>query len=230
MITNSEMTEMKNEVISVVDEAQTYNIKTQDDYNRLSGFLLGVKGLQKKVCDAFDPICDAAHKAWKTAVAQRKEQLDPLEQAEKILKSRGVEFLTEQERIREEAERKAREEAEAAELKRKAELEAQAKRHEANGNIEKAEARREAAEQVFIAPRPVVAAIQKAEGQSIKETWSAEVTDINALVKAVAEGRAPISFIKADEVALNKQAKSTKDNFPIPGVKFFSTRTMSVRV
>lgn len=227
---NTELAVIEKEIGSVVAEANSFVIKTQEDYDRMSGFLVGIKGLIKKVGESFDPICDAAHKAWKTAVAQRKEQLDPLEQAERIVKQRGVEFLTEQQRIQEEAERKARAEAEAAERKRKAELEEQAKRHEANGNIAKAEERREMAEQVFIAPRPVVANVIKAEGQSLKEVWSAEVVDLHALIKAVAEGRAPITFVIADQVALNKQAKSTKNAFPIPGVKFFSTKSMSVRV
>jgi len=222
--------EVKQEITDVVQQANGFVIKTQEDYDRVSAFLVGVKKLIKKVGEAFDPIVEANHKAWKTAVAQRKEQLDPLESAERIVKARGVEFLTEQERIRAEAERKAREEAEAAERKRRAELEAQAKRHEANGNLEKAEQRREMAEQVFVAPRPVVAGAIKAEGQSLKEVWSAEVVNLAALVKAVAEGRAPITLVMADQTALNKQAKATKDAFPIPGVRFFSTKQMSVRV
>lgn len=222
--------ETKKEITDVVAQAQGFVIKTQDDYDKMSVFLVGVKKLIKKVGEAFDPVVEAAHKSWKVAVAQRKEQLDPLEQAERIVKSRGVEFLVEQERIRAEEERKARAEAEAAERKRKAELEAQAQRHEANGNIAKAEERREMAEQVFVAPRPVVAGAIKAEGQSLKEVWSAEVVDLAALVKAVAEGRAPITLVMADQTALNKQAKATKDAFPIPGVRFFSTKQMAVRV
>lgn len=227
---NNELAVIEKEINDVVVQANSFQIKTQEDYDKVSVFLVGVKNLIKKVGEAFDPVCDAAHKSWKVAVAQRKEQLDPLEQAEKIIKYRATEFLIEQNRIREEAERKAREEAESAERKRKAELEAQAARHEANGNIEKAEQRRELAEQVFIAPRPVVANVIKAEGQSLKEVWSAEVTDLHALIKAVAEGRAPITLVMADQSALNKQAKATKNAFPIPGVRFFSTKQMSVRV
>lgn len=226
---DTEIAVIEKEIGNVVTEANSFLIKTQSDYDKVSAFLVTVKGLIKKVGEAFDPICDSAHKTWKTAVAQRSEQLDPLQNAEKIIKQRATAFLVEQNRIREEEERKARLEAEAAERKRKAELEEQAKRHEANGNIAKAEERREMAEQVFIAPRPVVAGAIKAEGQSLKETWSAEVTDLSALVKAVAEGRAPITLVMADQVALNKQAKATKNAFPIPGIRFFSQKVLSQR-
>lgn len=227
---NTDLSVMKEEINAIVIEAKSFTIKSEEENNKAFVFLVGVKKLINKVHDAFDPVVEAAHNSHKIAVAQRKEQLEPLEQAEKIVKQLGVNYLAEQQRIKEEAERKARAEAEAAERKRKAELEEQAKRHEANGNIAKAEERREMAEQVFIAPRPVVASVIKAEGQSLKEVWSAEVTDLAALVKAVAEGRAPITLVMADQVALNKQAKATKNAFPIPGVKFFSTKSMSVRV
>lgn len=227
---NTDLSVMKEEINAIVIEAKSFTIKSEEENNKAFSFLVVVKKLINKVHDAFDPVVEAAHNSHKIAVAKRKEQLEPLEQAEKIVKQLGVNYLAEQQRIKEEAERKARAEAEAAERKRKDELEAQAKRHEANGNIAKAEERREMAEQVFIAPRPVVANVIKAEGQSLKEVWSAEVTDLHALIKAVAEGRAPITLVMADQVALNKQAKATKNAFPIPGVKFFSTKSMSVRV
>lgn len=227
MIKENEL--IKKEVDGVVEKANKFVIKTQSDYDKVNEFLIGVKGLIKKVKASYDPICEAANAAWKTAVAQRKEQLDPLEAAEKIVKQRSIEFLEEQDRIRREAEAKAQREAEAAEAKRRAELEAQAKAHEAKGNTAKAEERRQMAEQVAIAPKPVAPTVQKASNQALKDVWNAEVTDLNALVKAVAEGRAPINLIKADEVVIRGIATKMQGNFPIPGIRFFSTKQLAVR-
>lgn len=67
----------------------------------------------------------------------------------------------------------------------------------------------------------------KVKGQSLKSIWSAEVTDLMALVKAVAEGKAPISFLLPNQVALNQQAKASMDSIEYPGVKFKETKSLS---
>ena len=230
------MTEIKNEIAVIENEAnlvlikaKSFTIETQQDYDMAAVFIRGVKGLQKKVEETFKPIVSKAHAAWKEAKDQENKHIKPLQEAEEIVKKVSISWYEEQERIRIDQERKAREEAVAAENKRKAELERQAANHEAKGNTEKAEERRAQAEQVYVAPVPVTATAVKAEGQSIKENWKAEVTDLMALVKAVAQGRAPIKFLQADMVAINKQARATKNSMNFDGVKFYSENNMAVR-
>ena len=69
----------------------------------------------------------------------------------------------------------------------------------------------------------------KVSGVSFRETWTAEVTDFRALVKAVAEGRAPLSLVQADESALGQYARSTRGTQKVPGVRFFPKTTTAVR-
>lgn len=228
--------EQKNEVAviekesnKVLGHAKTLDIKSQEDYDKAAQFIKAVKLLQKKVNETFGPIVSKAYAAWKEAKAQEKKHLDPLVEAEQIVKRASIGWYEEQERIRQDKERKEREAADAAEKKRKKELKSQAKGWEEKGNTEKAEERRAAAEQVHVAPRPVLDTAQKAVGQSIKENWKADVTDLRSLVKAVADGRAPLNFLTPDMTVINRQAKATKDSMKFDGIKFYVEKVMAVR-
>ena len=226
---SDEIAVIEKEATTVLSKAREFKVMSQDDYDAAAVFIRGVKGLQKKVEETFKPIVQKAHAAWKEAKDQENKHLVPLQEAEKIVKTASITWYDEQERIRLDAERKAREEAIAAENKRRAELERQAAAHEAKGNHEKAEERRAAAEQVFVAPVVVTPTAVKAEGQSIKENWKAELTDLKALIQAVSQGHAPLNFLQADMVVINKQAKATKDSMKFDGIKFVCEKVMAVR-
>jgi hypothetical protein len=58
------------------------------------------------------------------------------------------------------------------------------------------------------------------EGISTVETWKAEIVDLMALVKAVAEGRAPISLLSGNQVAVNSIAKH-KGTLTYPGIRVY---------
>ena len=130
-----------------------------------------------------------------------------------------------EQREKEEAARRAQEELERK--AREAENEEERKRLAAEAEIKRKEAEKaaRAAEQREIKADSVVAAVAqsntvKVAGQSVSENWVAEITDLSALVKAIADGRAPIIFVTADMTALNKQAKAVKNTLAYPGVKF----------
>lgn len=62
-----------------------------------------------------------------------------------------------------------------------------------------------------------------------RETWSAEVTDLMALVKGVAEGRVPLSALQADMPNLNAFARAMKTTMNYPGVRAVSTQGIATR-
>lgn len=226
---SEEIAVIENEANEVLVKARGFRVNNQDDYDKASAFIKGVKGLQKKVEDTFKPIVKKAHAVWKEAKEQEKKHFEPLKEAERIVKAAALVWWEAEEAKRQEDERKAREKAAEAERKRIAELEAQAANHEEKGRFDKAEERRQAAQEVYVPPEPVVSGPEKAQGQAIRVTWKAEVTDLKALVRAVAEGRAPSSFIQADLVAINKQARATQDTMKIDGIRFYSKKEMAVR-
>jgi hypothetical protein len=107
---------------------------------------------------------------------------------------------------REEAERQAREE----QLARAIEL-------EQSGDAEAAEQVLE--EPVFAPAVTQTYSLPKVAGKVGKTNYGCIVENFKDLVKAVADGRAPIQCLKADEQFLNQQARSFKEAFSIPGCK-----------
>ena len=100
----------------------------------------------------------------------------------------------------EERERKAREQAEQARLE--GERKAQAALNEA-----------------ATAPQPVIAEAPKAEGTSLRSTWSAEVTDLRLLLAAVVGNAVPLEVVQPDMKILNRVAQALKGGMNYPGVR-----------
>lgn len=91
------------------------------------------------------------------------------------------------------------------ERKRQAEAEEQAAQLEEQGMGEVAEAVRTAAAPVE----------EKVKGKGI--SYSAKVVDLPALIRAVAEGRADLNFLQDNPVAINAEARRSKQDFAVPG-------------
>ena len=118
-----------------------------------------------------------------------------------------------QERQRQLAQRKAEEDAKLAE----------AEQHEALGDHQAADAALDGQGLVQV---EVPKATPKVDGLSYRENWSADVTDKLALIKAVAEGKAPLAYVEANYAVLNQAARSLKQELNgIPGVKAVMTKT-----
>lgn len=228
--------------------AKDFKIVNNEQYTTAAERLKGLKGLLKQVADTFEPIISKAFAAHREAVAQRKKHETPLLEAEGIYKRAMLTYTQEQERQRQEQERKAREaaereqaklreqaaaaeakaKAEAEELRRKAEEAAAAGRAEEAAKLaakaqtteDKGAAKAEALQdRASLVPTPVIASnTPTVAGISTRKTYAAKVTDKMALIKAVAEGRAPNNVIEPNQTVLNALARSMKEGFAYPGV------------
>ena len=76
---------------------------------------------------------------------------------------------------------------------------------------------------------PVVMEKQRVAGVTIRAVWKAEVTDLRALVKAIAEGKVPLAAIEVNLSFLNKQAGSLKGEMAYPGVRVYEDRQVGKR-
>lgn len=110
------MNEDQEEVSLVVREAKALTIASDDDLTRGREFVLSIKELRKRIQDHHAPMIEAAHRAHKIALAKQKELVDPLDQAERLVRGHCEQYLTEKKRRemedlrrREEAARQARE-------------------------------------------------------------------------------------------------------------------------
>ena len=163
--------------------------------------------------------------AFKAPVLEHEKKFaSELDEEKRRLGGLITTYNQEQERIRQEVERAAREAAEAAAreeaLNRAVEL-------DAAGDSEAAEA---VLEEPIVAPVIIQQqAPQRMVGQVGKTTYSCIVTDVKALLKAVAEGKAPMDCFTLDQGYLNKKAALEKEGFILPGCKLDKQNTTHFR-
>lgn len=224
-----ELQVIEKKTADVVTAANLMVVDNQDRYDRCADFLRGIKELQRQVDETFDQNIADAHSLHKNLVAAKKKHSEPLVEAERIIKAKSLDYITEQERLEAEARRKAAEEAQRAEIKRKAELEAQAKAHEEKGNLGLAEARRAAAEAVYVPIKNVEPVFNRAAGQSVKVTWRCEVVDPVALCRLIADGVLPAIMVTPNQAKLDGLARTMTNTKQYPGLKFVEEKVLAVR-
>lgn len=189
----------------VVTDAESYQVAGE--------FLLRCKDYRKQVAAAFDPTVKATRAAWQTALAERKRHDDPADQAEGIAKETMLGWeRAEHERLQAEANARAAEKRREAEEKQLA----AAQRAEDAGQHDKAE--HIVSQPTPVAPVKVERAAPKMAGVQVRITWHFEVMD-DALV--------PDEFKEIDRKALAAFARRHKDQAKIPGVRFYSDRSMA---
>ena len=220
---------MEQEINPLVGYANTLDIENDQDSFDAQSALKTIKLREKRVGETFDPICDAAHKTWKQSCDTRSSFLNPLKQAETIIKKKIVTFETEAERKRQEQARLAEAKRLEAERKEREKIEAQAKKAEEAGKTEKAEALREKAETVNVAPVFVPPPPPKVAGTSFKKVWKGQVVDVIALCKAIGEGKASPSMVIVSQSSIDAHARANRDSWPIPGVVFKEESQMAMR-
>ncbi len=138
--------------------------------------------------------------------------------------------------MREAAATAAKAQAKAEELRIEAQAEADAQRRadlerRAAETVAKAEAKAEekqALADMVVAP-VVETTVPVAPGISTREDWKAEVTDLGALITAVAHGGAPMHILAPVPAELNKLARAYRDTQSIPGVTFRCVKTLVTR-
>jgi hypothetical protein len=212
---------------TIMAAARACKVVNAEGYEQAGDQLKQVKAAQKalevKKRTLLDPV-NATLKAIRNLFAGPELELDT---AEGLFKRSMLSYSEEQDRIRREEQRKA---DEAAERERKrlekeaAEAEAKAKAAREAGDIRKAEKLEAKADQRTDAAAATVAPIVQREsprvgGISERENWYCIVTDLKALVQAIAEGKVPISAVEPNMKVLNAQAKSLKRELAWPGVR-----------
>jgi hypothetical protein len=242
--------QLANEGEALVGTVQDLVVIDAESFGRAGEMLRTVKAYLRRVAEVFDPIVETAYRAHRTAVEQRKGVEQYALTAERVLKDRMATYEQAEARKRREAEEAARREQERLEAEERARVAAEQRRLEEEaeeqrlaealaaeqaGDTARAQALIEAPVDVpTVTPRPVFVAPPPAPapavaGVSFRDQWSAEVVSLIDLVRAVAAGRAPITYVKADEVALNQMARALKGAMNVPGVRVTSRRVTAAR-
>jgi len=202
------------EVTDIEFQAGAITIDTEDDYKEAAQFGGLLKQRTAEVKDFWKPLKEAAHKAHAEICAREKAMLQPLSNAEKILKQTMGAYISEQERIRREAEEAARRAAQAEVERRLQEaiaLEAQGKTSAADAAVEEAEIMDEMSNVVSVAAEK-----PKAEGVATKKDWEIESIDSSKVPVLIAG----VELRPVDTSAVMRLIRSTKGQVHIPGVVY----------
>lgn len=185
-----------------------------------------IKGLAKELDEKRKEMKAPVDEAAKEIQAYFKPYIDQLATVEAQLKRGMIAFDEEQERVQRALTAKAAEDA------RKAQETALAKadKLEEKGKVEQADALRENAATIVAAPVAVAAPI-KTSGTSTRTIYSAKVTDMTALIKAVADGKLPETVLMPNQKILDGMATALKESFKgmYPGVDLVTEKSLSQR-
>lgn len=222
IVVDSIRPELIREAENMRELATGYQITCPELRQAASDDLKRIKTLQRSVEDQRTEITGPINKGLRRVNEMFRKPAEWLIEAESILKRACLKYDHEQD-VKRRAE--AAEAARAADAEKKR-LEEIAARERLAGNIETAQAIQEAA--AMTAPVPVLAEA-KIAGESHREVWRAEVVDIVALCKAVAEGRAPASYVSGNMTELNASARAFKGALAVDGVRASCERILASR-
>lgn len=212
----AQLEDVQPEANSLLAEVQALALVTQADADKAGTLCNSLKKFLKKIDARFEEILVPQRAAIEKTREMKREATAPVERVIDELTSRLRLWIDEQ------AKAAAAEAARAAEIARKAEEErvlSEAVALESAGEPHLAEilldGPTEALAPVVAMPmvRPTVA------GLSRRTYYSAKVKSLSALVKAVAEGKAPLQALVANQSFLNSQARAFKSGFSMPGVE-----------
>ena len=207
--------------IELMAKVEGFTIATAEEYQASGDLLRDIKARQKAVTSTRTDITKPMDAAKKHVMDLFKPVSERLIAAEQTIKAAMLIFSSGEE---------ARQRAEQAERDRIAEVErkrfeARAEKAREDGNAEKAAVLEETATQVAAPP---VEAPTKAAGVHTVTTWSAEVRDMQALIRWAAEN-AGSRYLEPNMKMLNGEARILKREMAIPGVRAVSETAVAAR-
>jgi hypothetical protein len=215
--------ESEEKALALKSKVDALTVIDQESYESANAINAEAYKLRKAFHEWFDPIDDASKKQRQATIAQGKKIDDPFDYVIKVTGSKASAWMRAEQAKAEEAKRIAEQ------TSRKAAEDAQIKAAEALQSEGLTNAAEAVLDAPVVIPKIAVSEPAKAEGVYYTDHFSAEVSNLMALVKSVAEGKTPICYLKEDDVALNGWARSTKGAEAMPGVKVVKTTTQGRR-
>ena len=186
---------------------------------------------QKQVVAALDGQITKANKLHKAFTGLRGFFVAPLQTIEHRLKSKQGAYIEEQDRIRRDAEAKARREAAEREEKERARLAKLEEAARARGDEAKAAEFAERQETVMVPPAPVaVPAAPAIKGTSTVSKWKIDgAVDLPKFLEAALRDLNLRGYITINTTKLEQTATRLQGEFHVPGVTFRKTTEIRQR-
>ncbi len=213
-----EIQKYQQEATQLEEHTASIVIKNDQQVVGASEFLQDIKTRLAKFQEFFSPIVTAAHQAHKTAKDRENLVCKPLERAAKLLSDRVAQYQWNKEQQQQEQERLAKIAADKKTEEKQEGLVEKAAEAEKNGDHEKASHYMEKAEETYVAPAPVAAAVKT--NTSVRVIHEPEVIDQRLV---------PEKY-KTVDLARIKRIKAADKTFECPGVKFRPRPVGSTRV
>lgn len=221
--TKEEENKLGRQVSMIEQKAESVVVNSDDGFAYAGELTKQIKQMQEKVTDYWEPMRKTTYEAYKSVTNHKKEMLDPLASAEKILKKKMGAYTLQKEKERREREEELRRQAE-AEMNRKLEEAAKA---ESEGDALGAEMAMTEAE---VMENVATTAVIKPEAPTMKgvsttKTWKITKVDPTTVPTHV-QG---VEIRPVDEKAVLRLIKATKGTIKIPGITYEEDVAVSVR-
>lgn len=211
-------------VEAIRESAATWPLKahqlqiTDTSMVQLAGeYLRDIKALRKLIAGKVDPVIKKNHEAHKASLDLKKDLESELVDADHTIAGKVATWQTEQ--VREQRLLEVVAAAKAKAVREEAEAEAQALRKAGEDELAELTA---AEAKMVVASRPLDPPSVRVPGVSTRQVYKARVTDMVALVRAVADGRVPLAALQANEKVIGQQARSLGEALDWPGVEVLS--------
>lgn len=218
--------------LTLYEQATALTICDQASYAAAGEVGKALKALEKEITDYFEPLRVAAKANYDTVLDKKKTELAPVQEAMDIVRKTMNVYIQEQERIRKEAERKARIAAEEEARKERERLEKQALAAMGKGKDEKAESLMEKAEMIYAAPATVAPVVEKTVHTAAGNITQAKelqitVTDVKSFIAELVKRNVAPTMIDIKSGPLKAWVKANAiESFP--GLHI--NQTVSVRI
>lgn len=218
---NKELQVIEQETNGLVSSANSIQINNQEDYNGAVEFTKNIKNATNKIKEYWKIPKENASKVHKDICTKEKEMLTPLTTAEQIVKTKMINYVTEQEKIRKEEETRIKAEQETIaleELKKAEELRKE-------GNEVEAQITEQNAIAISEIETKIETPIIKTQGVSYQSDY--QIIVINPIkVPSYING---IEVRKIDTSAIKKLVKMTGNTIKIDGIEIKETKIAKVR-
>jgi len=235
---DQELIKLAEQPRAIVPKAMAIKVIDEVTLKEANDVWKDLKGLRERVDEFFKPIQDSIaeskrkiEESRKKAIAQRDTIEAGLIRAQEYLGFQMAKYKKEQDRKREEDQRLKKEAEDRAKEEKKKEEEESLKKAidlEASGQTVAAQIALNTAIDALRKPVRVdipIAPKVKLEGVRVRTTWSANIIDKPALIKAVAAGDIPMEALDPNMPYLNEIARKKEDKMSVPGVEAVSNIT-----
>jgi hypothetical protein len=220
-------TEIEARTRTMLERARAARIVDQASYEAAVELAKAIKDLRAEAEAHHRPVIQAALEAHRRALEAYRKIDEPLKAAEAEIKRLLAAWTAEQERLRQEAERRIREQIERI---RAEALEAQIEQLEESGaspqEIEAVIRQAEAAP--VVVPR-VASSFQRADGVATRKIYRAHVACLIDLIRWVAANPSHENLLQPNIPALNALARAQGSALSIPGVRVVIEESVAIR-